>query len=87
MRKRDAGEGGEDTVEKAVEGLAESILKEDEEKRKEELVLKCSADACNSLCTRADHPPGLVQHPAQAGELGSQEGHDKSDGQAGPQNQ
>lgn len=38
MRKRDAEEGGEDTVEKAVEGLAESILREDEEKRKEELV-------------------------------------------------
>ena len=38
MRKRDAADGGEDTVEKAVEGLAESILKEDEEKRKEELV-------------------------------------------------
>lgn len=38
MRKRGAEEGGEDTVEKAVEGLAESILREDEEKRKEELV-------------------------------------------------
>lgn len=38
MRKRDAQDGGEDTVEKAVEGLAESILREDEEKRKEELV-------------------------------------------------
>jgi coiled-coil domain-containing protein 12 len=38
MRKRDAADGGEDTVEKAVEGLAESILREDEEKRKEELV-------------------------------------------------
>jgi coiled-coil domain-containing protein 12 len=38
MRKRDAQDGGEDTVEKAVEGLAESILREDAEKRKEELV-------------------------------------------------
>lgn len=38
MRKRDAEDAGEDTVEKAVEGLAESILREDEEKRKEELV-------------------------------------------------
>jgi coiled-coil domain-containing protein 12 len=38
MRKRDALDDGEDTVEKAVEGLAESILREDEEKRKEELV-------------------------------------------------
>jgi coiled-coil domain-containing protein 12 len=37
MRKRDAQDGGEDTVEKAVEGLAESILREDAEKRKEEL--------------------------------------------------
>lgn len=43
MRKRDAQEGGEDTVEKAVEGLAETILREDAEKRKEELVsLICS---------------------------------------------
>lgn len=38
MRKRNAQDGGEDTVEKAVEGLAEAILREDEEKRKEELV-------------------------------------------------
>jgi coiled-coil domain-containing protein 12 len=35
---REAGQEGEDTVEKAVEGLAEQIIKEDEEKRKEELV-------------------------------------------------
>jgi hypothetical protein len=41
MRKRDAQDGGEDTVEKAVEGLAESILREDAEKRKEELVSSC----------------------------------------------
>ncbi|WVF67984.1 hypothetical protein IAT40_002746 [Kwoniella sp. CBS 6097] len=40
LRKRDiAGDAGEDTVEKAVEGLAEQIIKEDEEKRKEELDL------------------------------------------------
>lgn len=38
MRNRERGEGADDTVEAAVEGLAESILKEDEEKRKEELV-------------------------------------------------
>ncbi|ORX41124.1 cwf18 pre-mRNA splicing factor-domain-containing protein [Kockovaella imperatae] len=36
-RKRDGP--GDDTVEKAVEGLAEQIIKEDEEKRKEELDL------------------------------------------------
>ncbi|OCF31746.1 coiled-coil domain-containing protein 12 [Kwoniella heveanensis BCC8398] len=40
LRKRDiAGDAGEDTVEKAVEGLAEQIIQEDEEKRKEELDL------------------------------------------------
>lgn len=46
MRKRDAQDGGEDTVEKAVEGLAESILREDAEKRKEELVrcLPCTSN-------------------------------------------
>lgn len=38
LRRREAGEAGEDTVEKAVVGLAEGIIKEDEEKRKEELV-------------------------------------------------
>lgn len=38
IRSREKGDVGEDTVEAAVEGLAESILKEDEEKRKEELV-------------------------------------------------
>jgi hypothetical protein len=38
LRVREAGEDAEDTVEKAVEGLAEQIIKEDEEKRKEELV-------------------------------------------------
>lgn len=38
FRKRETGEEGEDTVEKAVEGLAEQIIKEDEEKRNEELV-------------------------------------------------
>lgn len=37
LRARERGEE-EDTVEKAVEGLAEQILAEDEEKRKEELV-------------------------------------------------
>ncbi|RSH85188.1 hypothetical protein EHS25_004995 [Saitozyma podzolica] len=39
LRKRENGEAGDDTVEKAVEGLAEAIIKEDEEKRKEELDL------------------------------------------------
>ncbi len=38
LRRREAGESGDDTVEKAVEGLAEQIIREDEEKRKEELV-------------------------------------------------
>jgi coiled-coil domain-containing protein 12 len=38
LRNREREDAGEDTVEKAVEGLAEEILKEDEEKRKEELV-------------------------------------------------
>ena len=38
LRRREAGEGGDDTVEKAVEGLADKIIREDEEKRKEELV-------------------------------------------------
>ena len=33
-RLREKGDAGEDTVEKAVEGLAEQIIKEDEEKRK-----------------------------------------------------
>jgi hypothetical protein len=43
LRNRERDEAGDDTVEKAVQGLAESILKEDEEKRKEELVsgLEC----------------------------------------------
>lgn len=36
-RKRENG-AGEDTVEKAVEGLAEEIVQEDEERRAEELV-------------------------------------------------
>lgn len=40
FRKRETGEEGEDTVEKAVEGLAEQIIKEDEEKRNEELVCR-----------------------------------------------
>ncbi|ODN82725.1 hypothetical protein L202_01010 [Cryptococcus amylolentus CBS 6039] len=39
LRKRDAEDGNQDTVEKAVEGLAEMIIKEDEEKRAEELDL------------------------------------------------
>ncbi|WVQ85877.1 hypothetical protein IAT38_008045 [Cryptococcus sp. DSM 104549] len=39
LRKREAEDEGEDTVEKAVEGLAEQIIKEDEEKRNEELDL------------------------------------------------
>jgi hypothetical protein len=38
LRKRGTGDDEEDTVEKAVAGLAEQIIKEDEEKRKEELV-------------------------------------------------
>jgi len=38
LRNRERDDAGEDTVEKAVEGLAEDILREDEEKRKEELV-------------------------------------------------
>lgn len=42
LRNRDREDAGEDTVEKAVEGLAEDILKEDEEKRKEELVSHCA---------------------------------------------
>lgn len=37
-RRREAGEDAEDTVEKAVEGLAEQIIQEDEAKRAEELV-------------------------------------------------
>lgn len=42
MRKRENGADGEqdeDTVEKAVEGLAEQIIQEDEAKRQEELDL------------------------------------------------
>ncbi|WWC65164.1 uncharacterized protein I303_107778 [Kwoniella dejecticola CBS 10117] len=39
LRKRGQEDENEDTVEKAVEGLAEQIIKEDEEKRKEELDL------------------------------------------------
>ncbi|KAK4684365.1 coiled-coil domain-containing protein 12, partial [Tremellales sp. Uapishka_1] len=39
IRKRGGEDETEDTVEKAVEGLAERIIKEDEEKRKEELDL------------------------------------------------
>ncbi|WWD20600.1 hypothetical protein CI109_105076 [Kwoniella shandongensis] len=39
LRKRGEEDEVEDTVEKAVEGLAEQIIKEDEEKRKEELDL------------------------------------------------
>ncbi|KAI9633590.1 cwf18 pre-mRNA splicing factor-domain-containing protein [Dioszegia hungarica] len=38
-RRREAGEDAEDTVEKAVEGLAEQIIQEDEAKRAEELDL------------------------------------------------
>ena len=52
MRKRDAQDGGEDTVEKAVEGLAEAILREDDEKRKEELVrltISCSIYCAKTL--------------------------------------
>jgi coiled-coil domain-containing protein 12 len=37
-RKRDKEDGEEDTVEKAVEGLEEQIIAEDEAKRAEELV-------------------------------------------------
>lgn len=44
LRKRENGEAGDDTVEKAVEGLAEAIIKEDEEKRKEELVSEVGLD-------------------------------------------
>ncbi|WVN89598.1 uncharacterized protein L203_104825 [Cryptococcus depauperatus CBS 7841] len=39
IRKRETGDAGDDTVEKAVEGLAEQIIKEHEEKNKEELDL------------------------------------------------
>ena len=38
IRKRALGEEDEDTVEKAVEGLAEQIIAEDEERRAQELV-------------------------------------------------
>jgi coiled-coil domain-containing protein 12 len=54
MRKRDAQDGGEDTVEKAVEGLAEAILREDEEKRKEELVRLDLRKAHGTLLTMQD---------------------------------
>lgn len=54
MRKRDAQDGGEDTVEKAVEGLAESILREDAEKRKEELVSHISPHTCITLTDAQD---------------------------------
>jgi len=72
MRKRDAQDAGEDTVEKAVEGLAESILREDAEKRKEELVnlglfnLRINTDRV-----------GPFQHSTEKGELGSEERHDE----------
>ncbi|KDN53280.1 hypothetical protein K437DRAFT_97238 [Tilletiaria anomala UBC 951] len=39
MKKTAAGQGIEDTVEQAVEGLQERVLKEDEAKRQEELDL------------------------------------------------
>lgn len=44
LRKRgkDEENDNDDTVEKNVEGLAEQIIKEDEEKRKEELVSNIS---------------------------------------------
>lgn len=38
IRKRALGEEDEDTVEKAVEGLAERIIYEDEERRAQDLV-------------------------------------------------
>jgi hypothetical protein len=47
-RRREAGEDAEDTVEKAVEGLAEQIIQEDEAKRAEELVSVL-------YCSRGDH--------------------------------
>ena len=39
MRKREGAGDEDDTVEKAVEGLAEQIIQEDEAKRQEELDL------------------------------------------------
>jgi len=54
MRKRDAQDGGEDTVEKAVEGLADSILREDAEKRKEELVRSRHLRICMPLTDAQD---------------------------------
>lgn len=47
VRKRAIGEGGEDTVETAVEGLAAKIIAEDEERRAQDLV---SARDPPSLC-------------------------------------
>lgn len=41
LRKHTNADEVEDTVEKAVEGLAEKIIAEDEERRKQELVRGC----------------------------------------------
>jgi hypothetical protein len=82
LRNRERGEGGEDTVEAAVEGLAESILKEDEEKRKEELVRSRRSRIHPHTLSRGPRniTPDIIgplQYPAETGELGLEAGHDE----------
>lgn len=56
-RRREAGEAGEDTVEKAVEGLAERIIQEDEVKRAEELVRRASLFVDGTMPSHDLQPP------------------------------
>lgn len=64
MRAREGA--GEDTVEKAVEGLAEEIVKEDEARRAEELV-SCS----KRLLATAAHAPRTCSTSSPRGQTGT----------------
>ena len=84
-RFRRHGDGSEeqDTVEKAVEGLALKIIAEDDERRAQELVccaLVIGCDFIEFLCL------GPVQHRPKKAQLGSQKRHREKTGKAGTEN-
>lgn len=60
----------EDTVEKDIEGLAENIIAEDEQRRAQELVRRNSISALNYIYRNSKS--GCIQHCTKTTELGSQ---------------
>ena len=74
LRKRTADDDieMEDTVEKNITGLVETIVAEDEAKRAQELVCSSSLVCCDSN-RRANSLAGPLEHSAQTCELGLEE--------------